>query len=182
MRTPLFFPLGLLAAAQSCLALQLNVTAIGARNGSSTLECWQMDAPFVISNQAGTVGSALANLGNVTGLLYSVIPAGFDGGVHNAPAKQWVVFTTGLAYITLPDDPSTSAHVSGGAFGVIFAADTADVSGRGHRTQYPGITETIALQIPTEDGAEPPHAVLHPGPCLAKEVVGLKELALGGSS
>lgn len=87
MLTPRFLPLAMLAA-QSCLALQLNVTAIGARNGSSTLECWQIDAPFAISDQAGTAGTALANLGNVTRFLYSVIPAGFDGGLHNAPANQ----------------------------------------------------------------------------------------------
>lgn len=107
---------------------------------------------------------------------------GTQDGLTELLLCRWVIFTTGLAYITLPDDPSTSAYVSGGAFGAIFVTDTAQASSRGHRTQYPGVTETIALQIPTEGGAVPPHAVLHPGPCLAKEVAGISALALGGSS
>ncbi|KAI1124041.1 hypothetical protein F5Y10DRAFT_39939 [Nemania abortiva] len=163
---------------QVAASLKLNVTAIGARYGSSTLECWQMDQPFNTSTQPGTSGSAQAPLGNVSSISYSILPSKFDGGIHNAPQNQWVVFTSGLAYITLPDDNSTSAYVAGGQFGLIFAADTKDVSVKGHRTEYPGITETIALQIPTADGEVPKHQVLHDGPCGISEIAGIREYGL----
>ncbi|RYP40881.1 hypothetical protein DL767_001362 [Monosporascus sp. MG133] len=101
--------------------------------------------------------------------------------MHHATSK-WVAFTSGLAYVTLPDDNATSALVSGGQFGLIFAADTADVSEIGHRTQYPGITETIALQIPTSDGRVPEHSVLHMGPCTANEITGIRGFPPAGAS
>lgn len=95
------------------------------------------------------------------------------------PLSRWVIFLSGLAYISLPEDPTTSAYVSGGQFGLIFAADTADVSAKGHATSYPGITETIAIQIPTEDGDVPEHSILHAGPCTAQDTVGLTLLGTG---
>ncbi|ROV96569.1 hypothetical protein VMCG_07822 [Cytospora schulzeri] len=165
----------------SVVALQLNITALGAANNASTLECWQMDTPFAISTQQGTSGSAQLQLGNASTMSYSVLPAQYDAGVHNAPANQWVIFLTGLAYITLPADNTTSAYVSGGQFGLIFAADTSDVSGTGHSTAYPGITETVAIQIPTQDGEIPLHTILHNGPCTANDTIGLVELAAGSS-
>lgn len=91
-----------------------------------------------------------------------------------------MLFTTGLAIITLPQDNSTSAYITGGEFGLIFAADTADVSEDGHRTQYPGTTETVAIQVPTEGNVVPPHVVLYDGPCKAAEIVGLQRLATVG--
>ncbi|KAI1378313.1 hypothetical protein F4677DRAFT_390915 [Hypoxylon crocopeplum] len=160
-------------------SLQLNVTAISARDGSSTLECWQVDQPFNISTEPGTSGAAVAMLSSVANLSYSILPSNFDGGLHNAPRKQWVAFTSGLAYITLPDDSTgTGAYVSGGAFGLIFAADTADVSERGHRTQYLSNTETTSLSIPTSGGEVPEHSVLHMGPCSINEINGIREFAL----
>ncbi|KAI0097212.1 hypothetical protein GGR51DRAFT_566758 [Nemania sp. FL0031] len=176
MRTISLFALPMLLP--EAASLKLNVTAIGARDGSSTLECWQMDQPFNTSTQPGTSGSAMASLGNVSTISYSILPSQFDGGIHNAPQNQWVAFTAGLAYITLPDDNSTSAYVSGGQFGLIFAADTKDVSSKGHRTQYPGITETIALQIPTADGKVPEHRILHDGPCGISDIAGIREYSL----
>jgi hypothetical protein len=92
---------------------------------------------------------------------------------------RWVIFLSGLAHITLPDDETTSAYVSGGQFGLIFAADTADVSAKGHGTAYPGTTETIAIQIPTEDGGIPDHSILHNGPCTAIDTMGLIMLGVG---
>jgi hypothetical protein len=83
---------------------------------------------------------------------------------------------SGLAYVTIPDDNTTSAYISGGEFGLIFAADTADVSDKGHRTQYLGVAETIILQIPVEDNTIPAHTVLHSGPCLANETSGFRGL------
>ncbi|KAI0453351.1 hypothetical protein F5B21DRAFT_479781 [Xylaria acuta] len=202
---------------QQAASLKLNVTAIGARDGLSTLECWRMDQPFDTSTQPGTSGSAQAQLGNVSTLSYSILPSNFDGGLHNAPQNQyvslpssvgqsartepalfiitiiitiitisnpidhltrWVVFLSGVAYITLPSDDSSSVVVAGGQFGLIFAADTSDVSREGHRTQYPGITETIALQIPTADGKVPKHDLVHEGPCSISEIAGLRSFAL----
>ncbi|KAI0467437.1 hypothetical protein F4859DRAFT_244619 [Xylaria cf. heliscus] len=163
---------------QQAASLKLNVTAIGARDGLSTLECWQLDQPFDTSTEPGTSGSAQAQLGNVSALSYSIIPSNFDGGLHNGPHNQWVAFLSGLAYITLPGDASTSVSITGGEFGLIFVADTADVSREGHRTQYPGITETIALQIPTADGKVPEHDLVHEGPCSISEIAGLRTFAL----
>lgn len=84
-----------------------------------------------------------------------------------------------MAYVTVPTDNTTSAYVVGGEFGIAFAADTAAVSAQGHRTQFPGNTETVILTIPAKDGLVPEHAVLHGGPCTANEVVGLRELGSG---
>ncbi|KAI1866718.1 uncharacterized protein JN550_007571 [Neoarthrinium moseri] len=158
-------------------ALRLNVTAIGARDGRSTLECWQLETPFSQSTQPGTAGTAALLLSEATNITYTAIPSNFDGGFHNAPFYQWVVFIAGLAHITLSEDNSTAVDIAGGEFGLIFAADIAAVSEHGHRTQYPGITETIALQIPTKDGKIPNRDVIHAGPCRVGEVAGLREIA-----
>lgn len=84
---------------------------------------------------------------------------------------------SGLAHITLPDDNTTEAYVSGGEFGLILAVDTAAVSKNGHVTTYPGITETTSLEIPTKDGKVPAHKVLYKGPCKAPETAGIKAAA-----
>lgn len=89
----------------------------------------------------------------------------------------WVIFLSGLAYITLPTNSSAGAYIPGGEYGVLFAADTAAVSARGHGTRYPGATETVALEMPTDDGAVPAHQVLHSGACTAADFVGLRGLA-----
>lgn len=89
MHTFLLATVSLLAALlHSAAALQLNITALSAANNSSTLECWQMETPFTISTQQGTAGSAQLSLGNISTMSYSVLPAQFDAGVHNAPANQ----------------------------------------------------------------------------------------------
>lgn len=74
---------------ETCAALKLNVTALSAdKRRVSTIECWQMDTPFTVSTDAGIAGSASVSLGNVTNLVYTVLPAGFDGGLHVAPKNQ----------------------------------------------------------------------------------------------
>lgn len=78
----------LAALLQPSVALQFNITALGAANNASTIECWQMDTPFTISTQQGTAGSAQLQLGNASTVSYSVLPAQYDAGVHNAPANQ----------------------------------------------------------------------------------------------
>ncbi|KAI4860541.1 hypothetical protein F4820DRAFT_461604 [Hypoxylon rubiginosum] len=170
--------LGLTILPHGAVSLEFNVTAVSAQNGSSILQCWQMDKPFETSSQPGTTGTSLLMLSDVSNLTYGIIPPNSDGGWHNAPKVQWVVYTSGLAYITLPDDTETSVMVSGGEFGIIFAADTTDVSEKGHRTQYPGMTETTALEIPTSDGKIPEHRLLHTGPCSTSEITGIREPSL----
>ena len=73
---------------------RLNITAISAANGRSTLECWQLSAPFVQSTQAGTSGAAIAQLGETGATSYTILPPQFDGGFHNAPAVQCVLHST----------------------------------------------------------------------------------------
>lgn len=82
---------GLLALAclhGAALALTLNITAVGAQNGASTLECWAMEAPFALATTPGIAGSASVSLGNVTNFTYVVTPSGLDGGLHHAPSNQ----------------------------------------------------------------------------------------------
>ncbi|KAI1771914.1 hypothetical protein F4818DRAFT_428256 [Hypoxylon cercidicola] len=154
-----------------------NFTAISARNGSSLFECWQLDMPF--EDVDGGIAAPLGNLANAS---YVIFPPNLDMGLHNAPYKQWVVFTKGTGLLTLPDDDTVSVYVSAGEFGILFAADTADVSLRGHGSRAIGVTEVICLFIPTKDGEEPAHEVLHSGPCNADEAGGLREWILSSSS
>lgn len=91
------------------------------------------------------------------------------------------MFLSGLAYITLPEDDTAGVYLSSGEFAVAFAADTAAVSAKGHRTQYPGSTETVLLAIPAKDGVVPGHTVLHDGPCTVNDIEGLRGLAFGWS-
>ncbi|KAH9993345.1 hypothetical protein F4779DRAFT_608746 [Xylariaceae sp. FL0662B] len=158
---------------------KLNITAIGVHDGSSRLECWQLDEPFSRSTEPGTTGCATLQLGDLANTTYTVLPPHYDAPLHNAPFRQWVFISAGLAYITIPGDDSPGAYVAGGGFGLIFASDTADVSNTGHRTQYPGVSETVHLQIPTKDGQVPAHFLLHPGPCTANEMAGRSGLISG---
>jgi len=67
----------------------LNITTISANaQKESTLECWQLTAPFIASAAAGTSGAAFAQLGETGATSYGLIPAQFDGGLHNAPVVQ----------------------------------------------------------------------------------------------
>ncbi|TFY61158.1 hypothetical protein EVG20_g7161 [Dentipellis fragilis] len=145
----------------------LNVTAISAVNGSSVLECWALDPGFVSSAQPGTTGASSLQLGALANASYSILPARFSAGRHNAPNVQFVVFLSGLAHITLPNS-TDEAWVAGGRNGVIIAVDTTDVSTFGHITEYPSGDETLALQIPTANGTTPGHKVVHAGPCLTE--------------
>jgi hypothetical protein len=72
----------------------LNITVINAQNNHSTLECWAIEPGFQTSSTPGTSGTQALNLGPVggpgTNASYTVLPPGFDGGKHNAPARQYV--------------------------------------------------------------------------------------------
>jgi len=148
----------------------LNVTALSAQGGVSVLECWQILPGFTTSSQSGTAGASSLQLGGLANASYSVLPPGFDAGFHNAPTQQWVVFLSGLAHVTLANS-TVEAFIEGGENGLIFAADTADVSAKGHATNYPSKEETRALQIPT-GGTIPQHNVLYSGPCCGRELLG----------
>lgn len=73
---------------------RLNITTIAAANGQSTIECWQLSAPFVQSSQAGTSGAAIAQLGETGATSYTLLPPQFDGGLHNAPVVQYVLLSS----------------------------------------------------------------------------------------
>lgn len=71
----------------------LNITTIATTpQNESAIECWQLAAPLQESTTPGTAGAVAAQLGNTTRLSYSIIPTRFDGGLHNAPAVQYVSF------------------------------------------------------------------------------------------
>ncbi|KAK7937177.1 uncharacterized protein PG986_014045 [Apiospora aurea] len=129
-----------LLAATTASAVQLNITAVTAANRKSALECWQLDAPFIASKTAGISGSAIAKLGAVDNVNFSVIPPNFVS--HNATTSKnsrrpqpdrWVMITAGLAHMTIPGDGSDGVYIQGGQFGLLFAADTAGL-GEGHYT------------------------------------------------
>lgn len=68
----------------------LNVTAIGAANGASTIECWQF-GPFASSSVPGVGGALTLFLGSTSNATFTVVPGRFDGGLHNAPVPQSVL-------------------------------------------------------------------------------------------
>lgn len=72
----------------------LNITAIGAANGRSTIECWQITRPFDISTDPGTAGTMSQQLGDLTNLTLTILPPKFDGGLHNAPFVQCVTWAS----------------------------------------------------------------------------------------
>ncbi|KAL1603599.1 hypothetical protein SLS60_005187 [Paraconiothyrium brasiliense] len=150
----------------------LNITAIGAADGRSTIECWQITRPFDISADPGTAGTKAQQLGDTTNLTFTILPPKFDGGIHNAPAVQYVAFTSGLAVVTLPD-ADDQAIIHGGKYGLIIAADIASVSTKGHTTRYPSGSTTTALQIRMKDNIPPAHSILHRGACRQDELAGL---------
>ncbi|RYO95633.1 hypothetical protein DL764_007631 [Monosporascus ibericus] len=165
--------LGLLMTGAAAMTPPFNITAISAQYGKSRIECWQLDSSFKVSTQPGVAGGA-ARLGDVNDMTYNVVPANYDGEFHNTPRNQWAVLLSGRAYITVPGDESNGLYVAGGD--ILFAADTANISRRGHRSQYMGVTETVILQIPTRHGEIPAHTVLHQGPCNASEAAGARQL------
>ncbi|KAI0313402.1 hypothetical protein OF83DRAFT_1065556 [Amylostereum chailletii] len=163
----------------------LNVTALATLNGKSIFQCWALKSGFATSSQAGTAGASILQLGALANASYSILPARFAAGQHNAPNVQWVVFLSGLAHITLPNatlpiDNTTTAYateawVAGGAFGTILATDVAANSSAGHITTYPSGEETRAIQIPIPDNAIPAHDVIDAaGPCAQELLVGRK--------
>ncbi|KAG6039324.1 hypothetical protein E4U41_002897 [Claviceps citrina] len=150
----------------------LNLTAVTASNGVSHFECWQLAAPFQDTTESGIVGALKLSLGGIGNASYNVIPARFDGGFHHAPAFQFVLVMSGLAQISLYEgDDEVWLH--GGKYGLIIAADTADRTTHGHRTQYPSAADTVALSLPIQDREGFKYNVLHSGPCRESDMTGL---------
>ncbi|OIW26340.1 hypothetical protein CONLIGDRAFT_683328 [Coniochaeta ligniaria NRRL 30616] len=148
-------------------ATYLNLTAISARDGESILECWEV-GPIIKSSVPGTSGASSLFFGETTNATYTIIPPRFDGGLHTAPAVQLVFFVAGLIHVSLPNR-TDEAWVQGGKYGLIIAADTANISTHGHRTQYPGNEATVALQVPfASTGLK--YGVLHRGACNYEEM------------
>lgn len=85
-----FLTIFLSARLGALASTNLNVTVVGAANGTSRFEYWELTAPFDTSAQTGIVGTGTTSLGNVANITYNVIPAGFDSGLHNAPYNQYV--------------------------------------------------------------------------------------------
>lgn len=166
--------LGVSAQLTSTTTPTLNITSIATLNQASVLQCWQLTTPFTVSTQAGTSGALNLFLGDLTNGSYTVVPSRFNGGLHNAPSMQFVVFLSGLAHVTLPNTtagPLTEAWIQGGKYGTIFAADVKGQSTYGHITTYPSDADTILLQLPV--AAMPEYRVLYQGPCQYPEMVGL---------
>ena len=90
---------------------RLNITTIGAANGKSTLECWQLSAPLVKSSQPGTAGAAIAQLGETGATSYTLLPPQYDGGLHNAPAVQYVFIRSCRSLVCSPGHYSSRSHV-----------------------------------------------------------------------
>jgi hypothetical protein len=85
---------------------------------------------------------------------------------------RYVVFLSGLAHVTLPNEPG-EAWIQGGKYGLIIAADGGGASKDGHITTYPSAADTATLQIPFAPGKIPDHSVLYPGPCAYSDMVGI---------
>lgn len=84
----------------------LNLTTIAGVNGSSALQCWQI-SEFMTSAVPGVSGSLNLNLGNTSNASYTIIPPRFNGGVHNAPANQYVHASSSPPYSFEPELFST---------------------------------------------------------------------------
>ncbi|CAI6044706.1 unnamed protein product [Clonostachys chloroleuca] len=122
-------------------------------------------------------------------MTYSVAPPNYDGGLHVAPHNQlgletpdantmtrWLVKIAGHGVVTVPSDPSQVAYIGDPESSFLFAMDTAEISDEGHRSVYPGNTQTIVMQIPTVDNLVPDHTVLHSGPCVSKDYTSLRSI------
>ncbi|KHN95780.1 uncharacterized protein MAM_06392 [Metarhizium album ARSEF 1941] len=150
----------------------LNLTAVTAAHGESTLECWRLANPFKQTTEAGISGSLQLSLGELANGSYSVIPARFDGGFHHAPAFQYVLFISGLAHISLYKGRD-EAWIQGGKYGLLIAADTADLTEHGHLTRYPSAADTVSVTFQIKDRQSFKYSLLHQGPCTQDEMVGI---------
>ncbi|CAD0114631.1 unnamed protein product [Aureobasidium uvarum] len=149
----------LCASAQAYDYLTATALVTNAAN-ESALECWRFATPLVDSSEPGIAGSLRFNF-NASSASYTIIPPRFNGSRHNSPAPQLVVYTSGLAHISLPSSKDEEWFI-GGNQGLLVAADT---TGEGHITEYPSEQYTSVLTIPFPDGMVPAHEKLSSGAC-----------------
>jgi hypothetical protein len=142
--------------------------ALVTKDNHTVIQCWKLNSPFKKSAVPGVDGAQVAILSNNTNLAYSILPPRFDGGLHTAPAPQLVHFLSGVAHVTLPQDPSVDLWIVGGKSGLLFAVDTTG----GHITRYPSDEETVAITAPFAKGILPEYTVLMDGPCLGMQTFG----------
>ncbi|KZM25676.1 uncharacterized protein EKO05_0003279 [Ascochyta rabiei] len=147
---------------QSTNTTSLTAPALVTNNNRTVIQCWRLRIPFQTSSTPGVVGAKAATVANVTNMAYTVLPPRFDGGLHRAPAPQIVHFVSGLAHITLPDDPDRDLWLVGGVGGLLLAVDT---TGTGHITRYPSDQHTVGLLAPFEGGRVPEYEVVKNGGC-----------------
>ncbi|KAJ4295107.1 hypothetical protein N0V90_007116 [Kalmusia sp. IMI 367209] len=147
-------------------ASYLTATALVTKNNASTFECWQLTEPFAIANAPGINGAQVSAISPVTDVGVVIIPPRFDGGIHLSPVPTLLHFLSGVAHVTLPEDPSSEALVVGGKGGLFFSVDT---TGSGHITRYPSDQETVALMATITGGVIPKHKVLGKGACAGKQ-------------
>ncbi|KAI1804059.1 hypothetical protein F4811DRAFT_304106 [Daldinia bambusicola] len=137
----------------------IDITALSARSGISVLECWQLASPPTRAS-----GVDVLRMGDIANASYYIFPPRFDSGRRPGPARQYVWVISGVVHLSLPN-ATDEATIHGGRYGLTYVEDTADVSVWGHRATFPGYDETVLLMIPVRDGINPPHTVLHDGPC-----------------
>lgn len=65
----------------------LNITALDGINGSSVIQCWQLE-PFQVSNTPGIKGALVSNIANTSSVAYTIIEGRTNAGLHNAPVPQ----------------------------------------------------------------------------------------------
>jgi len=162
-------------AASLCLALtatsqqspiiltstHVRVNALIGKDDASAVQCWQVEPPFGISQQAGTVGAKIQQLGNMqhATVVFFNETGPTAAGLHPAPAPQWVITLAGSGVVTLP---TTGQKVSLPLGSIIIANDTAEVSKIGHNTDW--AAGSIAVQLPFENGVVN-HTVINDGIC-----------------
>lgn len=71
-------------------------------------------------------------------------------------------------------DKYNEVYIEGGRYGWLIAADLADIAAKGHITDFPSKEKTIIAQFPVKGNKPPAHSVLHKGPCLHADFVGLR--------
>lgn len=134
------------------------VNALVGKSGVSTVECWGIQPPFIVSTQPGTVGNKILQLGQLANASYSVFPEGHDtdAGLHNAPNAQWVILLSGQGNINFPESRTPNLTVT--APELLIAFDTPGTSKIGHRSVWRGGTSVI--QMPFEPGFVPEHKTI----------------------
>lgn len=80
----------LLLAVSAFAELQFNVTALGARKGRTTIECWEVNTSFDLSTDHATAGSSIAHLGDVSSMSLGFALPGQEPEPHSAPSNQYV--------------------------------------------------------------------------------------------